>query len=81
MDNEKTPDIKAFFHYLTYFICRVPERGLEPPRIAPPVPKTGAATITPLRHSIYDAIDALLRVHPVGIEPTTNRLRVECSTS
>ena len=54
----------------------VPERGLEPPRVTPPAPKAGASTISPLRLIVYTK-----RVRPVGIEPTTNRLRVECSTS
>ncbi len=40
--------------------CFVRERGLEPPRIAPSVPKTDAATITPLTHYykpiIFEAI-------------------------
>ena len=56
----------------------VPGRGLEPPWVTPLAPKASASTISPSRH---DAQCAPTIVRPVGIEPTTNRLRGECSTS
>jgi hypothetical protein len=70
---------------VTIFI-HVRKRGLEPPRVAPLVPKTSAYTIPPLAHALgfgagRDASSQIKRVHPVGFEPTTFRLRGDCSTN
>ncbi len=75
MAQEKTLYYKAKFGYLH----RVPGRGLEPPWVTPLAPKASASTISPSRRISFSLLAP--NVRPVGIEPTTNRLRVECSTS
>jgi len=52
LSHAKTIKTKSSKYSLSVFLFTVRERGLEPPRIAPLVPKTSAATITPLTHII-----------------------------
>ena len=56
----------------------VGEKGLEPLTLAGPVPKTGAYTNSATRPYFEFR---LCRVRLVGFEPTTVRLRGDCSTN
>ena len=56
--------------WISLKIVFVRMKGLEPPRLAAPDPKSGAATITP--HPVI--------VTPPGLEPGTPTLKVLCST-
>src|SRR3989344_5923686 len=65
----------------------VGREGLEPSRLAAYGPKPYAYTIPPPARSPYPIVKALscphtyVHVRPVGFEPTTVRLRGDCSTN
>lgn len=51
-----------YTHYVRYFVGR---RGLEPPHLAVPVPKTGVYTISPPAHFFFSIYFVIYFIYPL----------------